>query len=120
MVYNARVPYCSSSTFKLGLSVSGMPALTHLQLCTDWLKDDGYYGTGAGSDPSALDIQPLLVKLPTTLQVRLRAGCQQYRRSSIDEVHDKHGVTLYHTDLHQGWNQHHCGLASKHSRKPES
>jgi hypothetical protein len=70
MVYNARAAYCSSTAFKLGLSLSGMSALTHLQLCTDWLRDEGYYGNGAGTDPSALDIQPLLLKLPPTLQVR--------------------------------------------------
>lgn len=66
----------------LGLSLSGMSALTHLQMCTDWLQDEGCLGGCNGYSPlllnqllrkvpGSLDINQLLLKLPVQLKVSL-------------------------------------------------
>jgi hypothetical protein len=56
--------------FRLGAALSGMSALTHLQLCAGLLCNGN--GAGANSRRGSLDLHPLLLKLPKQLQVRAR------------------------------------------------
>lgn len=55
----------------LGLSLSGMSALTHLQLCTDWLRAGCFFESGTSAFDGPLDINQLLLKLPVQLKVSL-------------------------------------------------
>jgi hypothetical protein len=48
-----------------------MSALTHLQLCTDWLRDGYNYESGLSACDGPLDINLMLKKLPAQLQVSM-------------------------------------------------